>query len=28
MGHIYHHRGQLYTMLTLEGIEPGVVLFA
>ncbi|WKL00467.1 DinB family protein [Paenibacillus amylolyticus] len=27
MGHVYHHRGQLYTMLTLTGKEPESVLF-
>ncbi|MGV2883523.1 DinB family protein [Paenibacillus taichungensis] len=27
MGHVYHHRGQLHTMLTLTGIEPKVALF-
>lgn len=28
MGHMYHHRGQLYTMLTLTGREPKTAMFA
>jgi uncharacterized damage-inducible protein DinB len=27
MGHMYHHRGQLYTMLTLTGREPKTAMF-
>lgn len=27
MGHMYHHRGQLYTMLTLTGREPKIPMF-
>lgn len=27
MGHMYHHRGQLYTMLTLTGREPQTAMF-
>lgn len=27
VGHLYHHRGQLYTMLTQQGKEPKVNLF-
>ena len=28
MGHMYHHRGQLYSMLTLMGREPKTPMFA